>query len=73
MESDLAAVDGLKTQVIGRLQELIAPKERKRERVRLADFFTEAIETDESVERVVERLREHLLKLVAEGVKIILE
>jgi hypothetical protein len=73
MESDLAAVEGLKAQAIGRLQELTAPKEGKLERVRLAEFFTEAVESEESVERAVERLREHLLKLVAEGVKIILE
>ena len=71
MESDLAAVAGLKAQVIGRLQEITAPKEKKLERVRLVEFFTEAIESEESVERTIERLREHLLKLVAEGVKII--
>ena len=63
MESDLAAVNGLKAEVIGRIQEITAPRERKLERVRLAEFFTEAIESEESVERAVERLREHLLKM----------
>jgi hypothetical protein len=72
MESDQAALGGLKTEVIARIQELTAPQE-KLERVRLADFFTENLESKETVERVVERLREHLLKLMDEGVKIILE
>jgi hypothetical protein len=51
---------------------MTAPKE-KLERVRLAEFFTEALESEEAVEKAVERLREHLLKLVSEGIKIILE
>ncbi|MBU7587299.1 MAG: BREX system P-loop protein BrxC [Nostoc sp. TH1S01] len=76
MESDLAALSGLKSQVLFRIQELTAITEEKEvviERVRLGDFYSETIDSEEAVEQVVERLREHLLDLVSKGVKIILE
>jgi len=72
LDSDLAALGGLKAQVIARIQQMIAPQE-KIERVKLADFFTEALDSRESVHSAVERLHEYLLKLLDEGVKIILE
>jgi len=72
MESDLAALDGLKTQALVRLQELTAPKE-KVERVKLTAFFNNGLESEEEIEKSVEQLKSHLLKLMAEGVKIILE
>ncbi|MCI0490100.1 MAG: BREX system P-loop protein BrxC [Blastocatellia bacterium] len=76
MESDLAASSSLKAQVLARIQELVTPPEeigRPVERVKVADFFTEALDSDEAVEAAMERLGEHLHKLIAEGVKIILE
>ena len=54
------------------IQRIVSPKE-KVERVRLSEFFTETLESEQAVEKAIERLREHLLKLVDEGVKIILE
>jgi hypothetical protein len=72
MESDLAALPGLKSQVLARIHELTAPQE-KIERVQVAEFFGGSLDTEAAVEEAVERLREHLLKLVAEKVKIILE
>jgi hypothetical protein len=72
MESDLAALDGLKTQSLVRLQELTAPKE-KVERVKLASFFGNELESEEEIEKAVEHLKAHLLKLMAEGIKIVLE
>jgi len=72
LNSDLAALGGLKAQVIARIQQMIAPQE-KIERVKLSDFFTEALDSRESVRSAVERLHEELLKLLDEGVKIILE
>jgi len=72
MESDQVALNGLKAQVLAHIQELTAPKE-KLKRVRVAEFFTETLESREAVEKAVERLREQLLKLVDEGAKIILE
>ncbi|MEO0683941.1 MAG: hypothetical protein AAFY76_02565, partial [Cyanobacteria bacterium J06649_11] len=76
MESDLAALSGLKSQVLVRIQELTALTEEKEvviERVRLGDFSSETIDSEEAVEQVVEGLREHLLNLVSKGVRIILE
>jgi len=76
MESDLAALSGLKSQVLVRIQELTALTEEKEvviERVRLGDFSSETIDSEEAVEQVVVRLREHLLDRVSKGVKIILE
>ena len=76
MESDLAALSGLKSQVLVRIQELTALTEENvvvLERVRLVDFSFDSIDSEEAVEQVVERLKEHLLKLVNKGVKIIFE
>jgi hypothetical protein len=72
IESDIAALDGLKSQVIAQIQSIIAPEEHV-ERVRLSTFFTGTFESKQEIDDTVERLREYLLKLLAEGVKIILE
>lgn len=76
MESDLAALSGLKAQALAQVRKFTAPVETDRTRithVNLADFFSEALDSEKSVNEAVERLREHLLKLIAEGAKIILE
>lgn len=77
MESDLAALGGLKSSAIARVQELTAPKDSgdglKIERIRLAEFFSTALDSEASVDEALNRLREHLHKLVAEGVKIVVE
>ncbi|MBK9750791.1 MAG: BREX system P-loop protein BrxC [Chloroflexi bacterium] len=72
MESELAALETTKARVITRVYEIATPDKPVR-RVRLADVFSEPIETEEAVERAVESLRDHLLKLIAQDVKIILE
>lgn len=76
MESDLAALPALKGQVIARLQELTIPAEEDGthvERVKLSEFFTQVLDTEESVTDALDRLREHLLKLIAEGAKVVVE
>lgn len=76
MESDLAALSGLKAQVIARIQELTTPPEAegvRTERVRLAEFFVGPLDSEAAVKEAVERLSEYLLKLSAEGVRIIVE
>jgi hypothetical protein len=76
MESDLAAVGGLKAQALARVIEITAPPdtpEMKTERVRLIEFFPDDLDSPEAVDEAVERLREHLVKLLDEGVKIVLE
>ncbi len=72
IESDLAALGGLTTQVMAHIQRIVSPKE-KVERVKLSEFFTETLASEQAVEKVIERLREHLLKLIDEGIRIILE
>ena len=74
MASDLAAIDGLRSNVLLRVQELTAPEE-KVERVRVSDVigFGRALSVPEDVEQALEELRDQLLKLVASGVKVVLE
>jgi len=74
MASDLAAVDGLRSDVLLRVQELTAPDD-KVERVRISDVagVGQTLSTPEDVEELLEQLRDHLLKLIASGIKIALE
>jgi intracellular sulfur oxidation DsrE/DsrF family protein len=76
MESDLAALYGLKAQVIARVQELIAPPKEdgvRTVRVRLAEFFVGPLDSKATVEEAIKNLRDHLLKLSEEGVNIVVE
>jgi hypothetical protein len=74
MASDLAAVVGLRSNVLLRVQELTAPEE-KVERVRVAEVagVGTTLSTPEEVQQFLEELRGHLLKLIASGVKVVLE
>jgi hypothetical protein len=74
MESDLAAVGGLRTAALRRIQEYLTPEE-KVERVHIVDILnqSQAISSKKEVDELVERLREHLLKLIESGAKVILE
>jgi hypothetical protein len=76
METDLVALSGLKFQALDRVRGIVEPDHI--ERVRLAAYFDgEVLDSEEAVqaatERATERLREDLLKLLAEGKKIVLE
>ena len=76
MQSDLFALDGIKSQAITRIQELTAPPEEegvRTERVKLAEFFVGALDSQEAVDEAIERLRDYLLKLTSENVRIIVE
>lgn len=72
MESDLAAATGLRSQILARVQEIARPQERV-ERVRLAELIQEPLDDEAAVDRFVETLKAHLLKLLAEGSRIIIE
>lgn len=74
MASDLAAVVGLRSNVLLRVQELTTPEE-KVERVRVAEVagVGTTLSTPEEVQQFLEELRGHLLKLIASGVKVVLE
>ena len=73
MESDVAALGGLFAQVVAQIQKLITPPDVKLKRVRAADFFTGSLETEDQVKQAVGRLQDHLLTLLSEGIKIVLE
>jgi hypothetical protein len=75
MESDLAAVEGLKSSVLVKLQELAyggrdtAPIRR----VRLSNLFNRPIETQADLDAAVQQLRDALQKYIDEGAAVILE
>ncbi|MBN1318379.1 MAG: hypothetical protein JXA42_23065, partial [Anaerolineales bacterium] len=73
MESDLAAVMGLQGQVIVRIQKLVMPEDEPVERVRLMQFFNTPLDSENAINQALEQLRQHLQKLVDQGIKIILE
>jgi len=73
MESDLAALGGLFAQVVAHIQKLTTPPEVKVQRVRIADFFNDAMDDEDQVKQAIARLQDHLLKLLDEGVKIVVE
>lgn len=72
IDSDIAAVGGVKNQVILRLCALAAPQ-RQVQRLRVADFFADTLDSAEAIDAALERLRAELYKLVAEDVTIVLE
>ncbi len=74
MASDLAAVDGMRSNVLVRVQELTAPEE-KVERVRVSKVVGvgKTLGSEEEVEEALEQLRDHLVKMLASGAKIVLE
>jgi hypothetical protein len=73
MESDLAALGGLFAQVVAQVQRLTTSEGTKVQRVRVSEFFGGAMETEEQVRQAVARLQDHLLKLLDEKVKIVVE
>jgi hypothetical protein len=72
MESDLAAADGLRRQIIARIRELAAPG-IKVERVQLSEFISGNLDSEEAINDAIEKLRRRLLELLKEGVRIVLE
>ena len=73
MESDIEAVGGLFAKVVSEIQRLTTPPEVKIERVRVCEFFAGSFESEDEVKEAVARLQDHLLKLLDEGVKIVVE
>lgn len=72
LESDGIAVDAVKRRAIDSIMKLAEPEE-KVERVKIAQFVTGRLEKEEDIDKALEKLKEHLLKLIATGSKIILE
>ncbi|HDN19844.1 MAG TPA: BREX system P-loop protein BrxC [Candidatus Acetothermia bacterium] len=72
IEGDIAALQNRLSESLAKLEQALRPEERV-ERVRVADLVNSAVSTREEVEELIERLRSHLLKLIEEGVRVILE
>jgi hypothetical protein len=73
MESDIEALGGLFAKVVSEIQRLTTPPDVKIERVRVSTFFPGSFESADQVKEAVARLQDHLLKLLDEGVKIVVE
>ena len=73
MESDIEALGGLFAKVVSELQRLTTPPEIEIKRVRVAEFLSGSFESADQVKQAVARLQDHLLKLLDEGVKIVVE
>jgi hypothetical protein len=72
MESDLAAINGLKSQALAQVVKLTTPPETRLVRVRVSEYFP-ALDSEQAIRQAADRLRDHLLKLFEEGVKIVVE
>ncbi len=73
MESDIEALGGLFAKVVSEVQRLTTPPEVKVERVRVRDYLSGSFESPDQVKKAVLKLQDHLLKLLEEGVKIVVE
>lgn len=73
LNSDIVALGGLFANAVLQVQKATTPPEQKIERVRVSTFFATSIDSEEQVKESVTRLQDHLLKLLDEGVKIVLE
>jgi hypothetical protein len=75
MESDLCAVDGLKSSIMVKLQELSLGGEKKApvRKVRVSEFFNRPIQTQGELDKALELIRDSLQKFIDEGAIIILE
>ncbi len=71
IESDIAAAQGLRAQVVGKIQEVSSSKPVRR--IRIAALYDQPLDSEASVQQFMDLLREQLMKLVAEGVLIVVE
>ena len=73
MESDIEALGALFAKVVADIQRLTTPPEMKIERVRVSEYFSGSFESPDQVKKAIACLQDHLLKLLDEGVKIVVE
>ncbi len=75
MESDIAAVDGLKSSALVKLQELSIGSVKKAlvRKVRVSEFFNRPIQTQAELDKALVLIRDSLQKCIDEGAIIILE
>lgn len=72
MESDLTAAPILREQALDRIRSLVAPQERV-ERVRVRNYLGGDLSSPKAIDDALAKLREHLLRLLEEGIRIVLE
>ncbi len=73
MRSDIEALGERFNRVSCEIQRLVTPQDVKIKRVRVSDLLPGAFESADQVKEAIARLQDHLLKLIDEGVKIVLE
>ena len=75
MESDLAAVEALKSSALVKLQELTFGGKEKApvRRFRVSEVFNRPIQSQDDLEAAIQQLRDALQKFIDEGAAIILE
>lgn len=73
MKADIEALGSRFGKVVTEIQRLTAPPEIKIKRVRVAEFLPSSLESAEQIKEALARLQDYLLKLLDEGVKIVLE
>ncbi|WAS06096.1 BREX system P-loop protein BrxC [Gloeomargaritales cyanobacterium VI4D9] len=75
MESDLAAVEGLKSSVLVKLQELSIGREKKApmRKIKVSEFFHRPIQTQAELDQALNLMRDTLQKYIDEGAIVILE
>lgn len=73
IESDIEALGSLFAKVVSEIQRLTMPPEVKIERVPVSEFLTGSFESADQIKEAIARLQDHLLKLLDEGVKIVIE
>lgn len=75
MESDLAAVEGLKSSVLVKLQELSIGREKKApvRKIKVSEFFHRPIQTQAELDQALNLMRDSLQKCIDEGAIVILE
>ncbi len=75
MESDLAAVQGLKSSVLVKLQEISIGSETPApvRKIRVSAFFNKPIQTQTELDNALDLIRDSLQKCIDEGAIIILE
>jgi len=73
MASDIEALGGIFAKVVSEIQRLTTPPEVKIERVRVSEYLSGSFEKPDQIKEAVARLQDYLLKLLDEGVKIVVE
>ncbi len=75
LERDLASLPRLKADAMARLQELVAGPDgpSRVERVRILRYFPDPLDSEDTVNAAVDRLRDGLLALIEEGARIVPE